>query len=44
MSYARTDSISDPIFVKDPERHYIYVNESKCRLAAERDTIIGRTV
>jgi PAS domain S-box-containing protein len=38
------NSIGDPIFVKDREHRYIYVNEAKCRLTgANRDTIIGKT-
>jgi PAS domain S-box-containing protein len=38
------NSIGDPIFVKDREHRYVYVNEAKCRLTgAERDAIIGKT-
>src|SRR5215472_6809246 len=38
------DTIGDPIFVKDHEHRYIYVNEAKCRLNGhERDAIVGKT-
>src|SRR6516225_1771794 len=38
------NSIGDPIFVKDAEHRYIYVNEAKCLLTgAKRDAIIGKT-
>jgi len=38
------DTIGDPIFVKDREHRYIYVNEAKCRLnGRERDAIVGKT-
>jgi PAS domain S-box-containing protein len=38
------NSIGDPIFVKDREHRYVYVNEAKCRLTgAKRDDIIGRS-
>ena len=38
------NSIGDPIFVKDREHRYVYVNEAKCRLTgANRDAIIGKT-
>jgi PAS domain S-box-containing protein len=37
------DSIGDPVFVKDSEHRYVYVNEAKCRLTGQsRDAIIGR--
>jgi PAS domain S-box-containing protein len=38
------DSIGDPIFVKDRDHRYLYVNEAKCRLTGcQRDDIIGKT-
>jgi PAS domain S-box-containing protein len=38
------NSIGDPIFVKDAEHRYIYVNKAKCLLTgAKRDAIIGKT-
>jgi PAS domain S-box-containing protein len=38
------DSIGDPIFVKDSEHRYIYVNEAKCRLSGiKEDDILGKT-
>lgn len=38
------DSIGDPVFVKDREHRYIYVNEAKCRLTGQaRDAIIGKS-
>ncbi|MGY8663779.1 PAS domain S-box protein [Bradyrhizobium sp. UFLA05-109] len=38
------DSIGDPIFVKDRDHRYLYVNEAKCRLAGcKREDIIGKT-
>ena len=37
------NSIGDPIFVKDPEHRYVYVNDAKCRLTgAKRNDIIGK--
>ena len=38
------DSIADPIFVKDRDHRYLYVNEAKCRLmGCKRDDMIGKT-
>jgi PAS domain-containing protein len=38
------DTIGDPIFVKDRDHRYIYVNQAKCRLNGyERAAIVGKT-
>jgi PAS domain S-box-containing protein len=38
------DSIGDPIFVKDRDHRYIYVNEAKCKLTGHpREAILGKT-
>ena len=38
------DSIADPVFVKDGDHRYVYVNEAKCRLmGCKREDLIGKT-
>ena len=38
------DSIADPVFVKDSDHRYLYVNEAKCRLmGCKREDLIGKT-
>jgi PAS domain S-box-containing protein len=38
------DTIGDPIFVKDEDHRYTYVNEAKCRLSGiEEEDILGKT-